>query len=204
MCDHLSSFDDVRSPEAASGVGSHDSLHGVRSELSRAVAHSDENVRGASGGHEGPRRMGTTLTLAYLRAPRLYLAHVGDSRAYLLRGGELYCLTRDHTMAEEMGDQLEGEISADSRWHHVLTRALGGASEGGAQPDVSRHTLEVGDVVMVCSDGLTNHLDEAALRSALSRDDSCQAIVEGLVSAANAAGGTDNITAVVARFESDG
>ncbi|MEQ9318691.1 MAG: protein phosphatase 2C domain-containing protein [Polyangiaceae bacterium] len=190
----------------ADGMGGHnggDVASRVAATSAIRFAHSDENVRGAAGNEETTRKMGTTLTLAYLRAPRLYLAHVGDSRAYLLRGGDIHCLTRDHTVAEEMADRLDEQVPIDSRWHHVLTRALGGASSGDSHADVSRHTLQTGDVVLVCSDGLTNHVDEATLWSAMARDDSCDAIVADLVSAANDAGGTDNITVVVARFLSE-
>jgi len=193
LCGALPWFDTRPSAERAS-------LPGVRGSLSDAVRYSDEEVRRAAGRGEGRQGMGTTLTLGYLSGSRLYLAHVGDSRAYLLRQGQLSLLTRDHTLGAEINAERPGTIPPDGRWHHLLTRAVGAASQNhNAEPDVSRHELRAGDVLMLCSDGLSGLVDDETIRTVLAGNKSCDAMAQTLVHAANAAGGRDNITTVVAR-----
>jgi serine/threonine protein phosphatase PrpC len=148
--------------------------------------------------------MGTTLTLGYLIWPRLYVVHVGDSRAYLYRGGEARQLTTDHTVAQRMVDNglLTPEQAAESRWGHALVRCVGAASPE-ADVDVLKVTLKVRDVLLFCSDGLSKYLDPAAIATALGREESAEATAHALVDAANAAGGADNVTVVVVRTKPD-
>ena len=143
--------------------------------------------------------MGTTLTTALLADDRLDVVHVGDSRAYLWRDGELRQLTEDHSVVAEL--VRRGSLSAEDAEHHphrnVITRALG------AEPDVVADTvseaLRDGDVVLLCSDGLSSYVPERDIAAALAAAGSLREAAAALVERANAAGGTDNVTVVLAR-----
>jgi PPM family protein phosphatase len=148
--------------------------------------------------------MGTTLTAAYLDGDELALAHVGDSRAYLLRDGELSRLTRDHTLVEELvrrGELTEQE-AAEHPQRSIITRALG--PEPDIDIDLHTHRARAGDVVLLCSDGLTGMIGEDDVADILARAGSLGDAGRALVAAANDAGGRDNITVVLFRLESVG
>jgi protein phosphatase len=200
VADHLGSiipwFDTTSPPSMTRTSGHRDSLPGVRDGLVSAVAQGDSEVRSVAS-ERGPSDMGTTLTIAYVHFPLLYVAHVGDSRCYLARSGRLFQLTQDHTVAEEVGDRMEVEES--SQWHHMLTRAIGGGGKSTAVPQVRRASLELGDVVFLCSDGVTKHLADDDLATFLAQSVSATDACQRIVAEANARGGTDNITAVVGR-----
>jgi len=145
--------------------------------------------------------MGTTLTAAYLEGDELTLAHVGDSRAYLLRDGELSRLTRDHTLVEELvrrGELTEQE-AAEHPQRSIITRALG--PEPDIDIDLHTHPARAGDVLLLCSDGLTGMIGEDELQELLSGAPSLREAGRALVDAANEAGGRDNITVVLFRLE---
>jgi protein phosphatase len=146
--------------------------------------------------------MGTTLTAAYIVWPRLILLHVGDSRCYLHRITYLDRLTTDHTVAERMIS--EGYVSREqlqqSRWHNVLWNTIS-ASRQDAAPELRRLRLRIGDSLLLCTDGLTRHLSERQIREALQEGISAQRTCERLIEMANARGGEDNISVVVARFQ---
>jgi protein phosphatase len=150
-----------------------------------------------------PRRqgMGTTLTMAYIVWPRLYIVHVGDSRCYLFRQRRLTQITADHSYAQEMVDAgtLEPEEAETSRWSHVLTNVIGG---GGCdvRPEVRKAELSSGDALLLCTDGLTNHVSDDQIGELLDSDLSAEDLCQRLVNAAKQAGGSDNITVVAARF----
>ncbi|MBN2561920.1 MAG: serine/threonine-protein phosphatase [Phycisphaerae bacterium] len=148
--------------------------------------------------HEG---MGTTLTMAYVLWPSMYVVHVGDSRCYVLRGEQLSQITVDHTVAQELVDSgaLEREQARSSRWHHVLSSALGRGMEK-LRSSVYKAELQANDTVLLCTDGLTECVADADIKAILCARDSEQQTCERLVNAANDAGGTDNITVIVARF----
>jgi protein phosphatase len=146
--------------------------------------------------------MATTLTLAIGVWPSLFLLQVGDSRAYLLRGGALRQLTKDQTVAQDLVDQGVMRLSAAHRspLAHVLSSAIGGETE----PQVDRIGLEPGDVVLLCSDGLTKHVTDDSIRDRLQAMTSARQVCEDLVAEALAGGGTDNVTVVVVRQRSGG
>ncbi|HYO98191.1 MAG TPA: protein phosphatase 2C domain-containing protein [Polyangiaceae bacterium] len=173
------------------------SLPGVRDELSDALVAGDERVKTA-GAETGTPRMGTTLTLALVLWPMLYVAHVGDTRCYLQRGGKLECLTTDHTMAQRMADASAHEVDPGSHLHHILWNSLG-ASEELPQPEITRVDLQAGDVLLLCSDGLCKYIDDAQIAAILNTGESSATRAQQLIDCANAAGGADNITAVVAQ-----
>jgi protein phosphatase len=145
--------------------------------------------------------MGTTLTTASSVGEELFVGHVGDTRAYLLRGPNLIRLTRDHTYAQELADQgfIRPDQVAGHRLRHVLTRALG-RKGAHVRVDVTRVGLQDGDRVLLCSDGLTDMVPDDGIRAALAAAGTAQAAADALVAAALDAGGKDNVTAVVARY----
>jgi PPM family protein phosphatase len=144
--------------------------------------------------------MGTTLTAVQVQDAKARLAHVGDSRAYLLRDGELHLLTEDHTLVHRMVE--EGEITAEEAESHphrsILTRALG--VDGAVRVDEGVVELRDGDRLLLCTDGLTGMVAETQIADVLKGTSDPQAAVERLVSMANRAGGVDNITAVILDF----
>ncbi len=141
----------------------------------------------------------TTLTMVMLVAPRAYIVHVGDTRAYYLRGGRLMQLTRDQTFGQyllDSGAMTETQV-AESPMGKTLASAVGSSE---VHPAVGLIDLEAGDTLLLCSDGLTKHVSNddvlRMLRDATSAQQACSALVE----AALAGGGSDNISVVVARF----
>jgi protein phosphatase len=175
-------------------------LLGVREHLARAVSVGESIVRREATRPDASAGMGTTLTLAYVLWPHLYVAHVGDSRCYLLREGHLTRLTTDHTMAERLARAGTHDLDPSSPWHHVLWNALG-ADEAEAQPEILHLELGEQDQVLLCSDGLTHHVDDASLREYLVANMPVEDSADRLIAAANEAGGSDNITVVLARFQ---
>jgi protein phosphatase len=146
--------------------------------------------------------MGTTLTICYSTGPELFVAHAGDSRAYLYGGGSLRRLTRDHTLGQFLVDT--GSADPDSprvkKMRHVLTNYLGGNQEG-VVVDVEHHRLADGDRLLLCTDGLTDMVSEEEIARLLDRfpspDDACRALVD----LALEHGGKDNVTVVLARYQ---
>ena len=149
----------------------------------------------------GVHGMGTTLTAARSMGRHLQVVHVGDSRAYLLRDGCLHRLTRDHTYVQMLVDsgQLSEEDAATSGARHLLVNALGGFDED-VEVDVNQMKLASGDRLLLCSDGLTDLVDDPAIRQVLLE---CRESVEAcrqLVNRALERGGRDNVTVVVASY----
>lgn len=143
-------------------------------------------------------RPGTTLTIAYALWPKLYVTHAGDSRLYLYRDGQLVQVTTDHTVGQALRDQ--GALGdAPSRFDHILVNVVGGGRER-VEAEAHRLTLEPGDRVLLCSDGLTGHVSDAVIADSLATATSSAAACEHLVEEAKAGGGHDNVTVVVASF----
>ena len=147
--------------------------------------------------------MGTTITAAIvdLEAEEVAIGHVGDSRAYRLRGGRFERLTRDHSLVEEMRrkGQLTEAQAEDHPQRSIITRALGPEPE--VEVDVQTVPAQPGDVFLICSDGLTTMLGDEQIGQLLARATSMQTAVRALVDEANRAGGRDNITVVAFRVE---
>jgi protein phosphatase len=143
--------------------------------------------------------MGTTLTLAVSSGDQLFLGHVGDSRAYLLRSGQLQVLTRDHSYAQVLADggYITQEQVATHRMRNVLLRSLGASATA---TDVRHLRLESGDQLLLCSDGLSNAVTGDAISEILHSAPHAQAACDRLIEAALAAGGRDNITVLLARY----
>lgn len=182
---------------AKAGASHRHSLTGVREELASAMALGDATVKNA-GAQSSTPHMGTTLTLALLLGPIAYVAHVGDSRAYLLRKGQLSRLTRDHTLAQRLADESMQPIDAASQLNNILWNSLG-ATEDLPEPEIQKLDLEPKDALLLCSDGLTKHVTDEQIAMVLSSRAPATARCATLIELANAAGGTDNITAVMAQ-----
>ena len=136
----------------------------------------------------------------------MYVVHVGDSRCYLLRDGKLKQITRDHTLAQLYKETMdvpvvngEPEDEDTSRWSHTLWNAIS-ADDSGVEPEVYAANLELGDTILLCTDGLTKYFDTPRLIELLNSNDSTEAICQRLIDAANNAGGHDNITAALVRI----
>jgi protein phosphatase len=145
--------------------------------------------------------MGTTLTMAYSLGRDLFLVHVGDSRCYLFRQGQLHQVTNDHTYVQELLDRgcLRPEEACRHKMRHVITNVVGG-TEPGVRPEIHKLPLQAGDVVLLCSDGLTEMVPDADIASVLGTGAAPQAACEQLIAAANERGGQDNVTAIVVRY----
>jgi protein phosphatase len=146
--------------------------------------------------------MGTTLVLAFCRGDAIHLAHLGDSRAYLIRDGSIQRLTEDHSLVTQMlkSGQLTAEEAPRFHLRNVVTRSLGNQKQ--TDPDLAVVEWNAGDYLLLCSDGLTNMVEESELRSLISAggadlERSCQQAIDR----ANQNGGRDNITAVLAYHE---
>jgi serine/threonine protein phosphatase PrpC len=144
------------------------------------------------------RGMATTLTLYLGVWPRAYLLQVGDSRCYLLRRGELTQLTRDQTMAEELIELgvLTRAAAAVTRFAHTLSSSIGGRKTA---PVVTRLETDWGNVILLCSDGLTKHVSDDQIRDRLRAMTSAKQVCEDLLEKALEDGGSDNITLIVGR-----
>jgi PPM family protein phosphatase len=148
--------------------------------------------------------MGTTLTAVYLQDAELSIAHVGDSRAYLFRDGELKMLTQDHSLVAELVQRgkLTEEQAAEHPQRSIITRALG--PEPTVEVDTVTYPVRAGDVLLLCSDGLTSMISDEQVASVLQSTNDLNAAAQALIDEANAAGGRDNITVVLFRLEEAG
>jgi len=145
--------------------------------------------------------MATTIVIAWILGDRLWVAHAGDSRLYRFRAGVLEALTRDHSFSQELLDagmvtEAEARVLPSK---NLVTRALGAGGDG--EPEVNDYPLRVGDVLMLCSDGLTEMIDDVQIAGAIfaSVPDVHRA-AQRLVDMANAAGGRDNVSVIVVRL----
>lgn len=173
----------------------------IEHELAAAMRRAEQALESAGSTQASRQQMGTTMTIAYLLWPKLYVVHAGDSRAYLLRQGALRQLTRDHTTAQALIDRgvLDEEHAEETPFANVLDNAILADVDKTLRPDVTRYELARGDTLLLCTDGLSDMLDDEQLRAALEADSSAEESCCALLRQANQAGGKDNITAIVAR-----
>jgi protein phosphatase len=167
-------------------------------ELKKAVAraheevHQDAQVGGVSG-------MATTLTLVAFLWPMAYLVHVGDSRCYRLRDGELQRMTHDQTMAQALVDAgaLTNSKAEQSPLKHILTSAVGSDA---LIPEVGSDTCQWDDVLMLCTDGLTKHVTDEEIAAVLKNGESAEAMARKLVGLTLERGASDNVTVVIGKL----
>ena len=169
--------------------------------LLSALQEANKAIARAATGDPELAGMGTTATAALLEGGILYLVHVGDSRAYLIRDGRIIQVTQDHSVVAEM--VRRGTLSADAAEshpaRHVITRALG--VDADIDIDALRVDLEPGDVVLLCTDGLSGPVPDEDILRAVESSRTLEDAAEDLVAQANAAGGPDNVTVVLARVD---
>jgi serine/threonine protein phosphatase PrpC len=196
----------ARAGEVASAMaadafeGESDSGEPPEAQLSRILREANRRIYDLAVTDDSHRGMGTTVTAAKVTGDEVSLGHVGDSRAYRLREGELEQLTRDHSLVAEL--ERSGQITPEAAEHHpqrsIITRALG------PEPDVEVDTYTLagraGDLFLICSDGLTSMISDDELASILRSATSLDEAADSLVRAANQSGGKDNITVVMFRL----
>jgi PPM family protein phosphatase len=170
-------------------------------ELRQGLERADREVVEKARSHPSLQGMGTTLTMAYSVARDLYIVHAGDSRAYLMREGVLDKVTSDHTLVQMLVDA--GQISADEAKHHsrrnVVTNVIGGP-ERGIYAEIHKAEIADGDVLLLCSDGLTEPVDEARIAGVLTQKTDPEEACKALLDLALENGAPDNVTIVVARY----
>lgn len=170
-------------------------INGLRNLLidahARVLAESRENHAVAG--------MGTTLTMAYIHWPTMYVVHAGDSRCYLVRDGVVQQLTKDHTLARQMVEAggMKPEDEATSRWSNVLWNVVGGHSERELLAEVHRVDLREDDSVILCSDGLYRYLDQEQISEMQVNQANASVLCKQLIDLANERGGEDNVTVIV-------
>jgi PPM family protein phosphatase len=175
----------------------------VLTQFQAALRQADARILEESVEHPELRGMGTTVTMAFHLDTKLCVVHVGDSRAYIFDGDELHQITHDHTLMADMirRGALLPEEAAHHRLRHVITNVVGG-NEAGVNVESRALDVQAGDRLLLCSDGLTEMLTNDAIAAVLRAEPDPRAACAKLVTQANEAGGRDNITVVIVRFDS--
>jgi len=176
-------------------VDAPDSADRLRERMRYAMNQASIAIRKRAAELEGADDMGTTLIVLLVEEEQAHLAHVGDSRAYLVRHGRLHRLTRDHTVVQQEIDagRLTPELARLVPHKSILTQSVG--FHGPVEPDTSTRFVEAGDVFVLCSDGLTDALDDDAILR-VARANPADMVADALVEAALAAGADDNVTVI--------
>jgi serine/threonine protein phosphatase PrpC len=179
--------------------GSSAGINDVRRAMDICVDNANRAIFNAANSNPQYAGMGTTLVVAVFREQRLLMGHVGDSRGYRLRGGRLTQITRDHSLLQEQMDAglITVEQAAFSANKNLVTRAVG--VEDTVLLEMHLHEVQPGDIYLMCSDGLSDMLDDESIAQLLLANHSLDAAAAGLIAAANEAGGKDNISVVLAR-----
>jgi protein phosphatase len=171
----------------------------VRRAMDICVDNANRAIFNAANSNPQYAGMGTTLVVAVFRENRLLVGHVGDSRAYRLRGGRLQQITRDHSLLQEQIDAglITPEQAAFSANKNLVTRAVG--VEDTVLLETHQHEVLPGDMYLLCSDGLSDMLDDASIAQLLQAHDSLDQTARALIDGANDAGGKDNISVILVR-----
>lgn len=169
----------------------------IRRAIEICVDNANRAVFNASNANPRYAGMGTTLLVGVFQGAKLVLGHIGDSRCYRLRGHELLQITRDHSLLQEQIDAglLTPAQAATSPNKNLVTRALG--VENAVMLELNEHHVEAGDIYLMCSDGLSDMMDDAAIAGILQNGSSLVQMAGELVSRANENGGRDNITVLL-------
>jgi serine/threonine protein phosphatase PrpC len=177
---------------------------GAQEALLSAIATANRAILDFARNNPGKRGMGTTMTAALIYGHDIYIVHIGDSRAYLRRGRTLTQLTTDHSIVGQMiaNGQLTAEQGRSYEHRNVLLQALG--VQPVIQPELVHVSLRAGDVLMMCSDGLTGPLEDPRILELMLKYQDPVRCCRALTEAACAAGGPDNVTVAVGRFVGDG
>ena len=195
---------DIEANPAAQVIGPTQPNWSARTKrLSTAVHLANRKIFKSAEENPDQHGMGATLTAVWIDGAKLSIAHVGDSRAYLLRGGSLLQLTRDHSLVAEQVRRgiLTAAEAEESDMQSVLLRALG--AQAAIEVDAEEHILFPRDVLLLCSDGLTRLVTEPEIAGTLQAETNPGKAAEKLTALANERGGPDNITVVIVRAEKD-
>jgi serine/threonine protein phosphatase PrpC len=181
-----------------SQAGRHANGREVRRAMEICVDNANRSIFNAANSNPQYSGMGTTLVLGVFQDFRLMLGHIGDSRCYRLRGPEFTQITKDHSLLQEQMDAglITPEQAATSTNKNLVTRALG--VEDAVLLEVNEHKVEPGDIFLMCSDGLSDMLDDDAIAQILAGEGSLEQKSVQLIEAANANGGRDNISVLLA------
>ncbi len=168
--------------------------------LNRIIQHANRHINQVANDDPTLYGMGTTIVASVLHNDTLYLAHVGDSRAYLLRNGQLKQLSEDHRLVQEQlrAGLLTEKEAAKHPYRNVLSRNLGAQAK--VEPDLAKYELEQGDTLLLCSDGLSGEVSDKEIATVLRKYEPAQA-AHKLVDLANQHGGSDNISLIVRQVD---
>jgi len=172
--------------------------------LKEAVEVANASIHAHAKAHPEVRGMGTTTTAAGVLNDHLYLTQVGDSRAYLIRGGQAHQITKDQSLMQRLVEagELTEEEAAQSERRNIILQALG--PDPKVKVDLTHQEVRRGDVLVLCSDGLSGQVKKEEIAKAVTESPDLSAACEKLIALANERGGPDNITVVIARFDGDG
>ncbi|MDE3152428.1 MAG: Stp1/IreP family PP2C-type Ser/Thr phosphatase, partial [Gemmatimonadota bacterium] len=172
--------------------------------LKHAAATANAEINAYAANHPEYRGMGTTATIAGLLGDTLYLAQVGDSRAYLIRDGVARQITKDQSLMQKLVEA--GEITEEEAEHserrNIILQALG--PEATVKIDLTHQKLRRGDTLVLCSDGLSGQVSRDQIAEVVSQERDLMMVCKRLIDLANSAGGPDNITVIAARFDGEG
>ena len=184
-------------------AGRYANVRELRRAMEICVDNANRSIFNAANSNPQYSGMGTTLVLGVFQEGRLMLGHIGDSRCYRLRGTELAQITRDHSLLQEQMDAglITPEQAATSTNKNLVTRALG--VEDAVLLDVNEYKVEPGDIYLMCSDGLSDMVDDSGLARILQTEASLEEKAIQLINEANANGGRDNISVVLAQASSE-
>ena len=172
--------------------------------LKEAVEAANERIHSYAVAHPDVRGMGTTTTAAGLLGDHVFLTQVGDSRAYLIRRGEAVQLTKDQSLMQRLVEagELTEEEAAKSERRNIILQALG--PDARVKVDLTHQELRQGDILVLCSDGLSGQVKKEEIAAVAARERDLRAACDQLIALANERGGPDNVTVVLARFDGDG
>jgi protein phosphatase len=190
----------LHTPDWVIGVRPEDTRRRMQ-RMEERWSHVQEALRQRGDREPALGQMGTTMSVAVSLGPRLVVGHVGDSRVYLFRQGQLHQLTRDHRLVQNLVDlgALTPEQAATHPQRHILMRSFSAAGDA-AKGDFQQALLADGDQLMLCTDGLTDMVDTEVISSVLSRAASADEACQVLLAAALKNGGKDNVTIALARY----
>jgi serine/threonine protein phosphatase PrpC len=173
-------------------------LVGIDTLVDKSIRLANRRVFAAASKLEGRRGMGTTMTVVAIAGRKAFLGHVGDSRAFLIRGEKIYQLTKDHSWVEEQLEKgvLTEEEAKFHEWRNLITRALGTRPQ--VAPDLVEISVQRGDIFVISTDGLHGVVSPEEILLEVRRTGNRQSAVEYLIALANERGGPDNITVVIA------
>jgi serine/threonine protein phosphatase PrpC len=174
----------------------------VLAQFQSALSEADARILAEAAENPELAGMGTTLTMAFQLGAQLCIVHVGDSRAYMYRDGQLHQLTKDHTLVAELvrTGAIQPEQAASHHLRHVITNVVGGP-HAGVKVEARAFEVQAGDRLLLCSDGLTEMVANDAIAAALDAQSEPEAAAKALLAQANDGGGRDNITVLIVRFD---